>query len=328
MHQSELVNVCEITIPVYTILIILCGLGCFGNILAFIGFQRVKTKTATTFLFQCLAVADTLFLLFFASCMCSDALLQCTKQSFSQYYRCNKQGYIYLYCDPFMYMTSVWITVFLGVIRFVAVCYPLHFNNAFTLAKVKHICLIAVVIFVIFESFWLAVQRVEETKFADSGNATCIVLGSRNKIARNIYIFGFQTLIHYLIPLSSLTFITFRIIQAMRIRTTPTRRQTLNRNKQKDMKITKILVIILMIFLICNTSYLVQTALFLLNVVGDIGDKVLFFASRALLVINSGINIIVYTRFNKHYRKLMLAQLLIRIENTENRVGVIHQPDA
>ena len=301
-------------------MILLSVLGCFGNILAFIGFQREKTKTATTFLFQCLAIADTSFLFLFASCVCSDAILQCADESYSRFYRCNRQAYLYFSCDPPMYMLhlcSVWITVFLGVIRFVAVCYPMHFTNAFTTEKVKRVCLIGVASFAVFEAFWY----VKKTKDFDT-NGTCFVSGSSNNMAKNIYIFGFTSVIHYFIPLCSLSFITLRIIHALRTRNnndTGMRRQTMNRNTKRNMNITKILVIILMIFLICNTCYFIQFSLFLLNVVGDIGDKVLFFASRSLLVVNSGINVIVYTGFNKHYRKRMLMQLCNKNEITDNR---------
>ena len=326
MDQSKLADVCELTLVLYTIILIISGLGCLGNVLAFIGFQRERKKSPTTFLFQCLAVADTTFLLSFSSCLCTDAMLQCVGDSYSRYYRCHKQAYVFYLCDPLMYMahlTSVWITVLLGIIRFTAVCYPLHFTKTFTLAKVKRICVIALVFFAIFELFWLAVRKVEETDIVDLyNNDTCVALVNRNDVAESVYILGFTLVIHYLIPLTTLTFVTFKIIFALRARSSNTGAQS--RSQRQAKSITRILVVILMILFICNTFHLVQMALFLKKVYGNIAGHVVFFISRSLLVINSGINVIVYVTVSKDYRRMMLAQLCSgsRYSDNDNSTSV------
>ena len=293
--------------------------------------SKGENKTATVFLFQCLAVADTIFLIFTASCNCTDAILQCADDTYSKFYRCKKQAYLCVYCDPFMqisHMTSVWITVFLGIIRYTAVCYPFDVKSIFSIAKVKFICLLTIVLFVIFESLFMATQRVDETKDIAT-NETCNEMGRGNKVTYNYftltYLYGFKVGFHYLIPLCILTFIKFKIIHALRTGSKDNIRQTSNRNKQRSRKTTLILVVILMIFLMCYTPFPVQKILFVLDLLHGTAEKLFFFASRTFIVINSGINLIVYTSFNKRYRKLMLMNLCKQSENTDERSNTVPQ---
>ena len=117
----------------------------------FIGFQKEKNKTANTFLFQCFAAEDTSFFTLNMNQYMHRWYIFMCRLSYLRYYRCHIQGYMMVYFYPFTYishLTSIWITVFLGIIRFVAVCYPLHFENM--LPCFKRISLLEVVILALF----------------------------------------------------------------------------------------------------------------------------------------------------------------------------------
>ena len=311
MEQGKLFIVCKHTLVLYTIILVIGGLGCFGNVLAFIGFQKEKKESPITFLFKCLAIADTAFLVCFCSLMCTDAMLQCVDENYSQYYRCHKQAYLFYYGDAPMHMahlTSVWITVLLGIIRFAAVCYPLRFKSTFTLTKVKRICAIALVFIVPFELFWLVVKDVEESdKVYSYKNETCVESVNRDDVAFMVYVFGFTFAIHILIPLITLTFITFKIIFALRARSS--RRAEQSPHHKQTRSVSLILVFILIIFLINSIFHVVQMVLFQMNAYANTASQIIFFISRCLLAINSGINVIIYITLSKHYRTIMLAQL-------------------
>ena len=217
----------------------MCAMGCAGNLVAFIGFQAEKKKTPTTFLFQCLAVADTAFLVLFASCNGTDAIIQCSSESTSLEYRCDSQAYLFFICDPFLYtahLTSTWYTVCLAMIPFSAVNYPIKFKTTFTLTRVKWLCLVIAVFSLGFEMLCLVVMDVREldevyistnksdmfvqfnnnsdeliiystetglselaTDLSEFATDTCVGLMARDQIVELMYLI-FILLIDYIIP--------------------------------------------------------------------------------------------------------------------------------
>ena len=344
--RMQLDQVCEATLSVYSIILLICVLGTFGNILAFLGFREEKKQTATSFLFQCLALADTLFLVLFAACSASDAITQCSGIMYSQYYRCHHQAYLFYIAGPLIYMahvSSVWILVFLSVIRFTAVVFPHHLKSVFALARVKCICGIAVAVIIVFEMAWFVITKVGETgtkidkyanessvlampnevHFTTSANETratdiprsdlvhanenCITLMPRNDLAYTIYVSGFTRVLHVYVPVLALYVLTILIIIALwrRNRAKKTKGSATRKRHQDYRNTTRTLVIILVLFCICITLGMGHVTF-----TGSQANHVWFFVARCLLVINSSINSVVYVVLSAFYRKLILRQLL------------------
>ena len=127
----ELYNVGPNLRPDLSILGACIGLfGIIGNVTAFRGFVKQKQKTSTSFLFQALAIADTLVIF----------TIYLDQSRF--YLNLNRVHFVLnAVLSSFRYvaiLSSNGITVLLTITRLIAVCFPLHTSRLCSITRVRY----------------------------------------------------------------------------------------------------------------------------------------------------------------------------------------------
>lgn len=136
----------------YTVLTsALCILGFLGNAVSFAVFWVDRQKTSTSFLFQCLCVVDNLLLVtvFPLYVLPYFSLYTGMLQTFM------KQAFAYvpvyvLPCTFIVQTATIWLTVLVGVNRYVAVCHPYQATRLCSIAQARKQVLVVLLCSVIY----------------------------------------------------------------------------------------------------------------------------------------------------------------------------------
>ena len=136
-----------------------------------------------------------------------------------------------------------------------------------------------------------------------------------------------RIIVDYTIPVACLIFITARLTKSLR--SSRQRRMELSegqRQSQTNSRAEWMVVVVLIIFLVCQTGFPLRHVLKRLAIVpqSSVYNKslysVLWHLGWIMLVLNSSINIIVYLLFNQKFRKTLCSCDTSRLNN--------HQPEA
>ena len=117
------------------------------------------------------------------------------------------------------------------------------------------------------------------------------------------------------IPLSSLVFVSFRLIGTLRMRQKNSRRLAVARQKQsRDDKVTTVLVIVIVVFIVCQTPTAAQRLTLTLSGTDGLGcGRIYFYVEKMadyLAVLNSCVNFVIYVLFSRHFRRILLTEVL------------------
>ena len=139
-------------------------------------------------------------------------------------------------------------------------------------------------------------------------------------------------LVMYIVPLSTLVFVTVRLLATMRRRrqaaaAVDKRLRVLHgRQQARDDSVTVVLVIIIVVFIVCQTPTLLQRLM--LALIGikamDCGRAYYYVEKLAdyLAVFNSCVNFGIYVVFAPHFRRILIADVLgIRRSRRSRRRG-------
>ena len=153
------------------------------------------------------------------------------------------------------HLLSTWLVTMVTVLRYIAVCRPLDAGKWTSVKRVKwqtYICVTASIVFYLPRCFEYGIKYdvIKDRYIRD-----------KRKWARgDIYNLIYKVLIYYVfiyvIPLSLLIFCTSKLIKSLKDskkrkeKMTSTKQRT--ENKEKDMDFTKSLVIVVIIFIICQ----------------------------------------------------------------------------
>lgn len=319
-----------------------CGFGFVGNSLAIATLCKDHSlqKSVTTFLLSVLAVADLAFLL--------PVVVVIMIPSYCAYYRSvcalpvlRAIPYIEQYgwaAASSTHMLTVYLTVLVALHRYVYVCRP-EDNGRYSghrRAKI-HVALVIAFAFVynlprIFEYRLLPVSRESEGKenltqnighvwkvpgengtscwkrmvFTEVGGSIWFQI-----VYKNVCFYLFM----YLIPLALLVMVSIRLLQALRRRKHVSARSPLNCKQQKrDDNVTFVLVIVIVLFIVCQTPTVVQRlALALSGSEGLACGHPYYYIERSadyLAVLNTSLNFVVYVMFARSFRHILLTEVL------------------
>ena len=306
---------------VYTVLVgLLCILGVIGNLLAFTVYQKDILKTSTTFLFQGLSITDSILLVTAFPVYC---LLPLARYYDASYYLHVVHPYILVYVLPWAQIAqtaAIWVTVLVGVNRYIAVCLPYQASRLCSVAKARQY-----LAFVLLFSFVYNIPRFAVTEIGchemKNNQTLCVPdytkLGN-NKLFQIIYYNICYTLFMLAIPLLILIVLNFRLIKTLK-ELKRRRAEMQTRQQQQDNNVTFVLIIVILVFVICQVPAL-ATQIFwtvLPESARNCGGFQFFWSriSNTLVIVNSAVNLVIYVSFNKRFRQVMLQQVCVCTKN-------------
>ena len=295
--------------------------GIFGNTLVFVGFHKNSPKTSTSYLFKVLAVADNLVLV---SMLPYEWLSFVLHNVVTIEYDIDLNLFVRqvsLYMYPICCMSilgSICVTTLLAVTRVIAVYFPLHASRLCSIIRIRvclgvmAICTMSCNLPLYFE-YW-----IEKETYS---NVTYIVYIESRRIALiNICI---RVIFYSVIPLSIITATTILLI--VKLRSLAKRRRQMTSHQRRNINVTRLLVAVLSVFLLCSLPYPIATFIYYLphNIRTTFirTMKFLDHIRTLLYMVNSSVNCLIYTILSKEYRKVVTKSIkycLCRHPNSTN----------
>lgn len=302
-------NVCDVFDWWICVVIVgtLCLTGTMGNIFSLIVFTKHKVtfESDSIFLLKSLAVSDTILLL--------TTLIVYVPIAIKWEGRSQINAYIW----PIAMMShtsTVWITVLLTYNRYQA--QNLHRPQSFLSVQQKIALLVFLTIIYNTPRFFEHRQIITETK---NGTNTYVDLG-QSRTYQIIYSNILYYPVMFLIPLCLLIYLNIGLLNTLK--TLKQKRRLLVGHHIKDDHITLIIVVIVFLFIICQTPALINQIFFatLSNENRDCGKFHYFYTkiSDVLVIFNSSVNFAIYCLFGKSFRKVFWDTLLRRSSNYNN----------
>ena len=287
---------------------LLCIFGLIGNILAFITFGTTGQHNASTALFRALAVADSLMLLF--------ASLLYVPEAFADYMELRTPCFasINVHLMRYIYPVSltaqsitVWISVLLAINRYIAVCKPLMALSLCTVSNArKQLCAVVIFCIVVMSSRFFEMYIIyTKTEGSDETSTDLMVrswvLQGWYEILRwTIYI-----VVVFITPFGVILILGVKVVFAIHSNRTKLIRRHSKRAKS-DNPVTRLVLIILLVFLICQIPALVNQLLWIIlpDDVRNCGGFQFYFRGIAnvFAIMNSAVNFPIYMVLNKTFR--------------------------
>ena len=282
------------------ILPIIVLFGLIGNILTIIVLWRKEMHSTTVFYLRALVVTDTAILVL--------AFITLTPLSLSNYTKTLEKfkeivyPIIFTPCN-YMVMTvqaiNVWITVSVTIERYIAICHP--FTSVRLLTRRKALVVIGTITIL---SILYNLPRLFATEAIKNEENGYYNLLETNFGITNLYMQVYRqfmySLLIFIIPLSVLVVLNgLLIIELMRRRR---RRIGMNIKEDNETNISRTLVLIVVIFIVCQTPGLIVQYNILF-------ERVLLkwlAISNTLFVLNSSVNFLVYMFVGRKFRKVLL----------------------
>ncbi len=249
-------------------------------------------------------------------------------------------GYLIKYVSPLVLVfqtTSIWLTVIVSVERCLAVCQPLLAHWICTAQKVN-----ACVLLVFLVATLVNIPRFFEREVVRGDDNETFVSQdvidlTRNKFYRYVYCTAVYFFFLFLIPMSVMTLFTVRLIKKIRranidwenFTRRPRRSSMTHKNlialRKNESTITRISLLIIIIFIMCGTPDLVIKTLV---IIWDFRDNIWIVSmtavSNMLLVLNSACNFVIYCLVGRKFRTA-LAQS-VRCACVDETAGVTAAP--
>ena len=300
------------TFPVVLIVTaVIIGLfGLVGNIMAFVGFQKQSKKTSTSFLFQALAVADSLVIL--ANCLTQ--IVACLQiyilnlHLLANVYNGAKLSELLAWITFIVYplsemtiLASISVTVLLAVTRLIAVYFPMRARRLCSIARVR--CSVAaVVIFAIVYNLPLYVMKTVSTNTYRNRTFTYATF-KKAKYYAWFMNYG-RPVVYCAIPLLLITVITIALI--IKLRSLDKRRAALTRAQRLSNKTTRVLIAVLVVFFVCSLPHPL-CVLCLSSLFRCTFSHLRYFnwSIYFLYIVNSSVNFLIYTSLSRQYRAVI-----------------------
>ena len=313
------------------VLTVVCIIGLVGNAVSLYMYCRV-VETPTIYQLQWLAAADTAFLVAQWIFDLNDTLSAFDARS--NVFKDEIWPFLYVCFRPLMLTArscSVWLTVLIGLYRYLAVCKPFGklYSHSVQHGR-KYVVLVAILslgynIPYFFEYYVLHLE------------GTHIYFAMRtNVLSWEFYViyWGYLQLIVVVgIPFLILSFATVSILAELASKKKKKRNMQTSVPSQDG--ITFILVLILVTFIICHIPYLVSSGIGWIineNSSSECGSVMYYFdwLNRVGLLVNSSANGFIYFFLNKNFRAALVLHCrckksdsteLVELEKLANRVS-------
>ena len=322
VEWSRLEASCDLySFVVYTLIVgMLVVVGIVGNCFTAFVFWKGNFGTSTAFLFMCLSLIDTALLM--------TVLPLYSLGPFADYTgRLEKEigtirPYVRVYMVPLAWLThtaTLWVTVLIAVNRYIIVCLPFRAAQWCTVSKVK-IQLAVVLVFAILYNIpkfaeGIVVHSVSNNGTTHKAYAMNSKLGS-DELYNIIYSNVVYTIFMLVLPITILIVLTIRLIAAMKAHRRMQIKMRRLHNQHHDTNVTFVLVIVVIVVIACQLPALVNQVLWnvLPNEARNCGGSHFYVRPIAnmLVILNSAVNFVIYTLFNKSFRDVLIKNVCMR----------------
>ena len=320
MNSTSTYSNYKLVVEVYIVLP-LCVFGMSGNILSIIVLGKDRTVRKTTgFLLQMLALADTVYL---TTCLFFQTLNTIDKHS--TWIPALRQGFPYM--EPYMWpcasiaqTAAVWLVVVVTADRYIAICRPLHAPQYSTISRIRRAVLV-VWIFSILYNLPRFFEREIHSVFDNSTNTTSVRVEKTELRENKVYLLVYKTIfffmLRFFIPLSLLAFFNTKLIQAIKESEKISSKRESQKGR-KDTKYTLTLVVVVIVFAICETPDFVLRVWISLNQYIDSLPyhtptlRYINTISNLFLAINSCVNFVIYCLLGQKFRRIMVQIICVR----------------
>ena len=299
---------------------IICVIGLTGNVLTLIVLSHRKMLTSTNVFLSALAVADIIKLVNDVLYFLVSILLRTHPIAGNR-----MLGHMYPF-SHYIFNQSVcvssWLTVSVAVERYISVC---HATKAKVMCTIHRARIVSVFVFVVMSlvAFPCALRYTKITEFNPEWNQTEYIivptkLGS-NENFKTVYTW-IQNLLRSVIPLLVLIVLNACIIHALRKQRVPGKKMSA-RNR-----ITLMLIIVIIVFLICITPDAIMSTCFGF---GYVDESYLVKGIReitdTLLSVNSAVNFIIYCLCSRGFREIFCQMFCASCRGRTDYQRVGHQ---
>lgn len=204
--------------------------------------------------------------------------------------------------------TSIYMTLFVSLERYIAVCFPLKAKALCTKKKAKFCILIIAVFSIAYNAIKFFEIQLVQSKDAEHGVFYCPRANSlrRNYYYIHIYIHWMYLIVINLIPLTAITFFNVQIF--LRVKTVNRMRYQLTKREMADIKLTSMLFAVVAVFLVCNFPAV------LINIYesflpAQMIDDRLVKISNFMITLSSSVNFVIYVVLVKKFRLVFVDQM-------------------
>lgn len=280
---------------------IICSIGITGNMLAMIVLSHRKMVSSTNVYLSALAVADIIKLLNDTLYFIVSILMRRHPDAANHMYGLMYPISHYIFNEAVC--VSSWLTVGVGVERYVAVCHPTRAKAMCTPARAKKV---SVVIFVLMSAVAVpsALRYRRQLSIDPVANTTSYVIEltelGRNDRFMTVYTWIIN-LLRSVIPLCILILVNACIIQALR------RERVKGKKMSARNRITFTLIVVIIVFVVCLTPDAVMSTVFGFGYVeaDDLVKGIREFTDT-LLAVNSAMNFSIYCVCSKGFRDVFV----------------------
>lgn len=272
-------------------------IGVTGNILSFIILSLDSKKTPTNFILCCLAVFDTIVVIV--------RFINKSLSAYSEYFKSwesfeASKPWFYTYGWPVnsvSHLAATLTTVLVTGHRWLAVKYP-H-NSKYSSLTATRFQMTIISIF----SLLFTLPRFFESQVQDGKQKRLPWI--KGEFYKYFYtLFLYYTFI-YVMPLLSLIFMTYELIEYLKSNIV---KREMSRQIKDGRDITRTLIVVVLIFIICQITNPIRRLLVALEVNQGCGSFYSYYSefSSFAVMFNSAINFIIYIIFSRRFRKTFL----------------------
>ncbi|KAL3836999.1 hypothetical protein ACJMK2_022392 [Sinanodonta woodiana] len=296
---------------------IVCVFGMIGNVLSIIVMTQKQMKSSTNVYLFALAISDSIKILCDFLYFLVILMLQIDPVIGNRAY-----GFLYPYAHYIFnssLCTSAWLTVSVAFERYIYVCHPTRVRSYCTISRARTISsgvfIIMSIMTIPYAMRYKTVQITNNQTNALTYDVHVTELWE-NKIFAHIYTW-IQNFMRSIIPLFILIILNTCILYGIR------RCRLLRSKPPRKYRITTMLIIVILIFLICITpDAILSTFLGLGYYEEDFLSRGIREITDLLLLINAGTNFIVYCIFNsifwRQFQRIFCGACFIRDLYCEN----------
>ena len=304
--------------------------GLVGNTLSFFVLQRYGKNNIANYQLKALAVTDNLFLIFssvqmFQAMMVSFGLEELLVPIFP---------YLQTYVWPLSHisqMFTIWMTFLIATNRYIAVCKPLHAPSLCTKRKVKIQIISMVICVIIYNVPRFFEYRYESINTTDPLTNTSRVEQQQTGLVKyRLYNILYENIAYCLfffaIPLVTLIALNSCLIRKLN-KAKAFRDTSTSRNSSDENNVTLIMVVIICVFIICNTPSTLNQFLYYIVSPNEKSKcsyyTVFFHISNLLLITSSCMNFVIYCLLRKQFQQDLSDMLLCRKERRRSHNSTV-----
>ena len=295
---------------------LICLLGLIGNCLSWAVLHKYSKSNVATYLLKALAVSDSLFL--------ATASFVQMYPAMSMYFNLTEQlrpiyPKLQMYAWPIAHivqMGTVYMMVLVAANRYIAVCKPLHAPRLCTKRQVQTQLIImtaGIIIYNIPRFFEYKYQRTEVVV----DNVTTTVEENIGLIEHKTYNIVYENVSYclfvFLIPLLILIVLNVHLVQELK-KAQQNRKAISSRKNADENNITLVMIVIILVFIVCQTPASINQILFYTIGQSNTGDtctdyEKYYHISNVLITTNSSLNFIIYCLFRRQFQQELVSLL-------------------